>query len=317
MPRSTRAFTFIFPVLVCSAAAQPVITSSGLSEIELIAQTLVMRFDELDVSGDGGLSIEEARMAFSDLVQFAFDDLDADGDALLSESELVNLVNFHLCTIRNTLNTLLEQFRQDFGPLDADLDDDGVPEHFLVEFVAFGACDDTAYSVETVNAFEMNRALYRAVAGKQTAVLADYANVLAVLSLASQQSQDALAEVLMDFGFALPAGLETVVCDDLGVCSPALDAASDEKGALNEPYAGAGDYDLDGVTNAEELDNVLDAGRGVEEFVSAATDPTTAGPMAAGCGTLSQHLRCSPFDAGLLALVFTLLFKEKVRPRKC
>ena len=182
-------------------------------------------------------------------------------------------------------------------------------------------CDD-AISAElkaaTVTAFAFNRTnLLAENIGPEP--FTGFIDIAAAIFLLSESAQFAAMNGLTDeAGIVLINDYLSVGCIN-GDCLPdAIKSGDDrflvfEKGFPVEPYDGAGDLDEDGVTNATEFQNVVNAGGGVPAFVAAATDPTLDGTEDAprgGCAAAPSH-NAAPGGSSILMLVVALLLSRQ------
>ena len=181
-----------------------------------------------------------------------------------------------------------------------------------------------------LNAYEAN--LLALDAEADAVQLEAYRSGLAAVMALSAGAQSALAGVLSGAGITLSGFYAAVTCDGSGNCTPdALPGGkplsegfvvlTGDAKALNEPFSGAGDLDGDGVDNATEYANVLDAGGATDDFVNAAADAELNGtegggegepPKTSGChaGTNNAPLARGDVLAAALLLLM-LLFRRR------
>ncbi len=112
------------------------------------------------------------------------------------------------------------------------------------------------------------------------------ARSLRALLTVAFSSSSALREFLIGafadrFGESLEGGYQSVFCESAGACFPTdpftPPALRSGPRGIEEPLAGTGDADMDGLTNAQEYENALVAGTGLEGFVRAAVDASRNG----------------------------------------
>ncbi len=143
-----------------------------------------------------------------------------------------------VCSDLNDVQDQLAAFRTAVSAED-DIDGDGVPDEFGLALVEFAACNvlqtSAALRDRTQEAIASNLELILDQADAKGLALDVHPELLAALSTISENMQDALDDALED---PLPAGLEVVTIEhDAGVVSA---------------FAGTGDFDGDGMTNARE-----------------------------------------------------------------
>jgi hypothetical protein len=187
-----------------------------------------------------------------------------------------------LCDVLDESDTLLAQFRSDFGVTSHDLANIDPPydDEAAIELAVTGACPgngDPDLRDATHTAFDLNRQALVTLAAANPAYpeLRANANIIAVLCFLSNSRMVGVRNELEDAGINLSGlTLEAVSCN--GACYPAPTKAP-SAAASTEPYSAEGDFDGDGISNAVEYQNVLAAGGTIDDFALAATDPDRDG----------------------------------------
>ncbi|MBM3288639.1 MAG: hypothetical protein FJY92_00665 [Candidatus Hydrogenedentes bacterium] len=156
----------------------------------------------------------------------------------------------YLALFEAEMDALYTSIGQDY--LTADLDGDGLPDHFQVGLVAY------VLSVQTHPYSNLVHDLYEAtIASLQAepnyaAQLQTYHHALAALMISSE----AMADYWSAY-FSLGGAYSSFVITK----------------TASEPFSAQGDLDGDGVTNGEEFQNNANAGGDIDSFMTAATDP--------------------------------------------
>ena len=146
-----------------------------------------------------------------------------------------------------------------YNYLSDDFDGDGLPDRYQAALMGY-ALSHAAHVLHdpAITAYMTNLSRLQDEA-TYASVLRPVRNVLSGLLMATQSMNDAWTSEL---------GLvRSYVVLDVGK-------------TIYEPLSGAGDFDGDGVSNAQEYANVVANGGDIEDFLAAATDPGTSGlPM--------------------------------------
>ncbi len=164
-----------------------------------------------------------------------------------------------------------------------DVDFDGLPESASLALLEEASCSnvDDSFDEAVTNAYLLNSALLNLETEiYETGEWTPYRHVLSAIVTTSVATR-----VYMNQAFGLfPGGVGftswyvSVNCED-GDCEP-----SDQRNAQGrwetEPFAGDGDPDDDGFTNAEEWTNVLARGGSEREFAVSALDASNDGSTA-------------------------------------
>jgi hypothetical protein len=192
-----------------------------------------------------------------------------------------------LCAAFPGIVTDAQAFAAMFADSSVDLDDDGLHDQASLELVHEVACNSdapVALSLSTAVAYNANLALFDAEAAAPS--LAGFREAIAALMLTSAGTEAAVkaALALAVPPIALAADYTQVTCT-AGVCLPVpvRDSSTGEffeftgTRAADEPYAGDGDLDGDGVTNVTEFNNIVAQGGSVDNFVVVATSPELDG----------------------------------------
>jgi len=200
-------------------------------------------------------------------------------------------VTADLCNSRSIIEDELAAFFAAFVEavlLYDDVDGDDLPEIASIALITEVACDEdeTEEEVraltgflnlkdETIDAYDAN---LTAVGNEpQAAALADYDNAIAALMVVSQQVQNTVAQILSENGITLTGSYQFIEVD--------LVARDSEN-----PYAGDGDIDGDGATNADEYAAALADNGGTADifaldlFILSAFDAALFGSGGGGGG---------------------------------
>jgi len=155
-----------------------------------------------------------------------------------------------------------------------DLDGDGLPEIASLRLLAFAACPQFSSAGLTTEAVYAQNLGSADTEPFDTRILRRKPFVAAMMSV-SASLQDALRDAFAASGVVLLNDYAIVGCDANGEnCGTMLPAATV---GVNTIASGPGDFDGDGMTNAEEWAVLaLDHGT-LEEFVAAATNPRVLG----------------------------------------
>lgn len=149
---------------------------------------------------------------------------------------------------------------QDALGLDEDANNDGLPDALSLELIQHEVCvatKDAVLTDATLAAYDNN--VLEVLLEADYAGLAEFQQALSALFLIDPEIKTAVALAFGQGGTALG-----------GQYLPAVQQAP-------SPYAGPGDYDGDGTTNAGEYDNVMNAGGNGADFIAAATNPMDDG----------------------------------------
>jgi hypothetical protein len=173
------------------------------------------------------------------------------------------------------LHNELSQLQAAYALYD-DVDFDGLPEAASFALIEAASCGDVsdAFDEAITNAYLVNRAgAHSELEVYQTGEWSPYIGALATLRMLSSSMGIYLDQAFAPFDVAMHDYYVAVTCTDTG-CEPA-----NARGALpaEEPFAGPGDSDNDGFTNAEEWANVLAWGGSTADFANVALDPTNDG----------------------------------------
>ncbi len=241
-------------------------------------------------------------------------DLGGEGDMFGLEfstkaSFLKLFVPVDFCSGFDEIEREFQDFLADFGITSDDLDSDGIPEEFLLELLKLSACSDESdgLAAATSSAFRINHTIIKDE--DQAADLTDYANILATLLLVSQDMQAAITTIVEDAGITLTQSYEVVSCDGTGLCLPAktdgyslseaFDAFAPGSKSITEPYSGTGDFDGDGIDNLTELDAVLARNGNADDFVDAASDPSSDGTFCSDIAAVNAQFQYFLTDFGI------------------
>jgi hypothetical protein len=123
--------------------------------------------------------------------------------------------------------------------------------------------------------------------------LGDHRELIAALMLVGYGFQDDLKALLASHGITLTKQYVAVVLP-----SPA------ENRSVDEPYSSLGDFDMDGVDNITEYNDVLDVGGDVDDFALAATDASifSGGSGGGGSCLIEQAARGQGMEEELTAI---------------
>jgi hypothetical protein len=194
----------------------------------------------------------------------------------------------------------LALFRQDFG-VDADVNLDGLPDELSLRLAAHEICNapDSALSQAVLSAYEEN--LLEVLLESDYDSIADYRSGLAALMLLDDDAIDELRALLTQANVQLD-----------GLYLPAVQAA--------DSILAASDYDGDGVSNAQERQNVIAAGGDADDFIEAAVDPQSDGtppPPPAGFGCAQNGAQqAAAFPVEMVALVVVFSAAAAVRHKR-
>ena len=173
--------------------------------------------------------------------------------------------------------------------LGSDFDGDGLPEDYALALVDHVVLFGTGTDLQdaTLNAFDENLVTLKGEA--DTASIAPYIELLAVLMSLSQEMRDALLDVVLPAALIDLTGTYTfVACDTLGNCEAVTLADTLD----NIPYASGGDPDNNDSKNQEIFDNCV--GCSEDEFAEqalAALGATNVSAPGGGGGVIFSHPR--------------------------
>ena len=223
-----------------------------------------------------------------------------------------------LCAAFPDIVTDAQAFAAMFANSTVDLDNDGLHDRASLELVHEVACNSdapVALSAATAAAYAVNLALFDAEPA--AASLAGFREAIAALTLTSATTEAAVkaALVLAAPPIVLAADYTQVTCT-AGVCLPAVvrDSSAGEfiefsgTRAADEPYAGDGDLDGDGVTNVTEFNNIVAQGGNVDNFVVVATSPELDGtePVRSSGGSSGCFIATAAYGTPVAAQIDVL-----------
>jgi YVTN family beta-propeller protein len=203
---------------------------------------------------------------------FNRDEIDAGNDPLNGEDAP------SLCSTFDLIETKYAALVKTYS-LDADFDGDGVSELGALALVKASACDtdDESLGLSTNAAYSLNLAAFNSEAN--AGEVSEYGQAIAVLMMISEETQSALTGILSDAGVVLAADYSVVTCASMNSCLPEGNAAR----TATEPYSGTGDPDEDGLTNAEEFDEIVTVGGGtLQQFAASALGGAIGGSSGGG-----------------------------------
>lgn len=203
------------------------------------------------------------------------------------------------CLTEEEIDTAFELFRATIAGFSDDIDGDGIPETAFFELIELISCrniEEDPLALSANSAFDINLDVF----GTELsfAVLSEFNEVIAMLMLMSQATQDALIALLADNGTPIFGSYTILTCTALDNCFPEFveDPDPDLRGQrthldpLTEPYSAEGDPDDDGLTNLTEYNNVVAMGGDDFDFAIAASsdqldggDGITGGSSGGGC----------------------------------
>jgi hypothetical protein len=178
-----------------------------------------------------------------------------------------------LCESEEQIAARLTQFPLLADPF-TDLDGDGLPEIASLRLLAFAACPNyssAGHAAET--AFAQN--LGAAHTEPFDTRIQRRKHFIAALMSVSESLQSALRDSFAEMGVVLFNDYTLVGCDANGE-NCAVSLPGQDPGA-NHPAAGPGDFDGDGMTNAEEWAALVVEHGTLDEFIAAATNPRVLG----------------------------------------
>lgn len=155
-----------------------------------------------------------------------------------------------------------------------DLDDDGLPDLASLRLLVEAACQYG--SPENLSVAAAYKANFEAVNAEpfDMRVLRNREMIAAFMSVSSS-AQETLRDALAELGVVLLNDYAVAECGAGG--EPCVPARAADAAAVNGPVSGPGDFDADGMSNAGEWAAVLADGGTIDDFVTAATDPTVRG----------------------------------------
>ena len=231
------------------------------------------------------------------------------GELATRITQLQHFIPVEFCSGFDEIETEFQDFLADFGITSDDLDSDGIPEEFLLELLKLSACsaEPDGLAAATASAFRINHTIIKDEA--QAADLTDYANILATLLLVSQDMQATITTILADAGITLTESYQIVSCDAAGLCLPAkidgysvseaFDAFAPGSKSITEPYSATGDFDGDGIDNLTELTTVLARNGNADDFVDAASDPSSDGTFCSDITAINAQFQYFLTDFGI------------------
>ncbi len=219
-------------------------------------------------------------------------------------SERPALPCFDFPEIADELSSLQEAYA-----FPEDIDGDGLPEAASMALLRESSCGgvEDGFDEAITNAYLVNRAgVESEFEVYDTGEWVPYQRSLASLRLISRTMGVYLNAAFAPFDVEMFDFYVSVSCVD-GLCEPA-DARGSVARAADEPFAGEGDPDEDGVTNAQEWANVLARGGSEREFAVSALDASNDGSteVSFSNGSSSCFIATAAYGTPLAAELDTL-----------
>ncbi len=177
------------------------------------------------------------------------------------------------CEDAAAIRNQVEAFQAAFAPNTTDLDADGLPEVASVRLLNEAACRDDNPSLQTATVEAYNANLEILDTEAEASAIGELREGLAALLAVGASAQEAVFDALADGGVVLKGAYFAVTCSATTECiaeNPLIRAA-------DEPFTGPGDIDGDGVSNAQEFNNVVVVGGTLGVFIVVAFDSTEDG----------------------------------------
>jgi hypothetical protein len=198
--------------------------------------------------------------------------------------EVSNEFGLSLCDDYPGILVEVAALHENLGIATEDLDNDGIPDDFMLEAMQVVACYEGVLPLGTAldTAYKVNLLLFDDEANADP--LSPYREAIAALMAMSTFMQNALANELGVAGLPVAQQYEAVWCDSEGLCMPQpipetpledgfeVFDETRESASLQQPFSAQGDLDGDALSNLEELQEILAGGGGSTEFAIAATD---------------------------------------------
>lgn len=231
-----------------------------------------------------------------------------------------------LCGTLQSLQDDWQAFLQEYGVATDDLNSDGLPDSLSLALLHFGGCQGSTDMQSAARAaYEHNLLSSALEPDPDSEELASFRRGLAAAMATSAGLQAAVIDEIEQTGLLLDNQYLNVTCTS-GVCSPERADFKYMEGlatkAIDEPFAGDGDFDEDGSTNAQEWQNIQAGGGDEEDFIAAATDPSTDGspapPRAVGCSGVKhgeQSTAAMPWELFLCGVILAAAGLVK-RPKR-
>jgi len=155
-----------------------------------------------------------------------------------------------------------------------DLDDDGLPELASLRLLAEAACNyGSPENLSVAAAYEAN---FEAANGEpfDMRILRNREMIAAAMTV-SDTAQETLRDALAKLGVVLLNDYVVAECGANG--EPCVPSRGEGAPAVNSSVSGLGDFDADGMSNADEWAAVLAENGTLDDFVAVATDPAVRG----------------------------------------